>query len=125
MSRKDLNTSSTNGLETLVGTVKVRALEYLWEVKAYEKWPRTVRDVYVKGQVNALCSRTKLKRELDEMVEMGVLEREEILGRGGMKHRYWPVNDRKTTVQVLLFDRLKTLREVARLEGVMFIEYEK
>jgi len=114
-----------DGLERLIGEVEVKALEYLWMVKAYDKYPRTVREIHTKGNINTLCSRTKLKRELDELVTMGLIGKEIVAGRGGEKHRYWPRYDRKTTVQVLILERYKVLLEVAHQEGVKFIEYEK
>jgi len=56
---------------------------------------------------------------LDGLVEQKVLGREEILGRGGKKYRYWPLYDRKVIIEVKLRERLMQLQEIANEEGLL------
>jgi len=107
---------SWQNLEPLFGKEGSQAVDYLWRMKAYKEWPRSVREIY--NNCNRPCSRTKFKRILDWLVEEKVLGREEIPGRGGKKYRYWPLYDRKVTVEVKVREVITKMQDIALWEGV-------
>lgn len=93
---------SHSGLRMFLSQPAEDALDYLWDVSAYDKWPRRVREIHEAiGEKNEM-SRTSVNNLLKNMANIGLIDVEEILGPGGMKRRYWPVyKDKKRMIEAL------------------------
>lgn len=105
------------GLRMFLSQPAIDVLDYLWDVGAFKRWPRSVKDIYAAiGEKNE-CSRTTVNNLLQNMVKMGLLFDEDRIGKGGIKWMYWP---KYVTRQILTEQLVKTA--VGELNSTLAIE---
>jgi len=108
--------STTSVLSEWVGDDLVKVIDWLISEKAYTKHPRSVRQI-MQG-VGITYSRTKLNRELLDLVSRGVIRSIEREGQGGIKRYFFVDGTRQDVVKGIVLIELDKLRELCINEGL-------
>jgi len=105
------------GLLTVFKPYQASLMEHIWEVNRETRTGITSGKAHVflheTGEEDLMKSRASVIYFLEDMVELGVLEREERSGKGGYHGVYYPKMAREEFGQYVtnkIMDKLKTLR---------------
>ena len=105
-----------DGLHTIFRPYKAALMEHIWEVNSETRTGTTSGQAHERlqktGNEDLMMSRASVNFFFDDMVEEGVLEREEESGKGGYHGVYYPKMTREEFGQYVvsaIMEKLKTL----------------